>query len=271
MNNIELLVPVGDFDCLKAAVQNGADAVYLGSSNFNARNSATNFDIDELEKAIDYAHLRNVQVHLTLNTLIKNNEFSDAVALAKEVYELGIDSIIVQDLGLACFLINNFPDLPIHASTQMTCHNLIGAQYLEKLGFKRIVLSRELSLSEIEYIKSNISAEVEVFVHGALCISYSGQCLYSSLIGGRSGNRGKCAQGCRLPYELLENDKTIDKGYLLSPRDLSALEILPKLLKTNIDSLKIEGRMKSPEYVATVTRIYRKYLDKIINNENYIV
>lgn len=271
MNSIELLVPVGDFDCLKAAVQNGADAVYLGSSNFNARSSATNFDIDELERAIDYAHLRNVQVHLTLNTLIKNNEFSDAVALAKEVYELGIDSIIIQDLGLACFLINNFPDLPIHASTQMTCHNLIGAKYLEKLGFKRIVLSRELSLSEIEYIKSNISSEVEVFVHGALCISYSGQCLYSSLIGGRSGNRGKCAQGCRLPYELLENNKPIDKGYLLSPRDLCALEILPELLKTNIDSLKIEGRMKSPEYVATVTRIYRKYLDKIINNENYIV
>lgn len=271
MNKIELLVPVGDFDCLKAAVQNGADAVYLGSSDFNARSSAANFNMDELEKAIDYAHLRNVQVHLTLNTLIKNDEFESAINLAKSAYELGIDSIIVQDLGLACFLIKNFPNLPIHASTQMTCHNLLGAKYLEKLGFKRIVLSRELSLSEIQYIKSNISAEIEVFVHGALCISYSGQCLYSSLIGGRSGNRGKCAQGCRLPYELLENDKRIDKGYLLSPRDLCSLEILPELLKTNIDSLKIEGRMKSSEYVATVTRIYRKYLDKIMNNEDYII
>lgn len=271
MNKIELLVPVGDFNCLMAAVQNGADAVYLGSSNFNARNSATNFDINELEKAIDYAHLRNVKVHLTLNTLIKNNEFNNAVSLAKKAYELGIDAIIVQDLGVACFLINNFPDLPIHASTQMTCHNLIGAKHLEKIGFKRIVLSRELSLSEIQYIKSNISAEIEVFTHGALCISYSGQCLYSSLIGGRSGNRGKCAQGCRLPYELLEDNTTIDKGYLLSPRDLCSLELLPELLSTNIDSLKIEGRMKSSEYVATVTKIYRKYIDKIVNGENYII
>ena len=153
----------------------------------------------------------------------------------------------------------------------MTCHNLVGAKYLEKLGFKRIVLSRELSIDEIEYIKLNISTEIEVFAHGALCISYSGQCLYSSLIGGRSGNRGKCAQGCRLPYELLENNNTIDKGYLLSPRDLCSLEILPELLKTNINSLKIEGRMKSPEYVATVARIYRKYLDLASNNDNYII
>lgn len=271
MNRIELLVPVGDFDCLKAAVQNGADAVYLGSSEFNARHGATNFDLEQLERAINYAHLRNVKVHLTLNTLIKDNEFEAAINLAHKVYELGIDAIIVQDLGLAMFLINNFPNLPIHASTQMTCHNLSGALYLEKLGFNRIVLSRELSIQEINDIKSNVSCEIEVFVHGALCISYSGQCLYSSLIGGRSGNRGKCAQGCRLPYELLENSNTIDKGYLLSPRDLCSLEILPDLLQTNIDSLKIEGRMKSPEYVATVTRIYRKYLDKIINNEPYVI
>ena len=269
MNIPELLLPVGNFDCLKAAVQNGADAVYLGASNFNARNSATNFDLEELEKAVDYAHLRNVKVHLTLNTLIKNEEFKDAVNLAKYAYEIGIDAIIVQDLGLACFLIENFPDLPIHASTQMTCHNLIGAKYLEKLGFNRIVLSRELTLEEIEYIKSNVNTEIEVFAHGALCVSYSGQCLYSSLIGGRSGNRGKCAQGCRLPYELLENNKTIDKGYLLSPRDLCSLELLPELIKTGVDSLKIEGRMKSPEYVATVCRIYRKYLDIAENSSDY--
>lgn len=271
MNKVELLVPVGDFDCLKAAVQNGADAVYLGSSEFNARSSATNFDLKELERAINYAHLRNIKVHLTLNTLIKNNEFETAVFLANKAYELGIDAIIVQDLGLANFLINNFPTLPIHASTQMTCHNLDSALYLEKAGFKRIVLARELSMQEIEHIKSNVSCEIEVFVHGALCISYSGQCLYSSLIGGRSGNRGKCAQGCRLPYELLENSNTIDKGYLLSPKDICSLEILPKLLNTNINSLKIEGRMKSPEYVATATRIYRKYLNKIYNNETYMV
>lgn len=270
-NKIELLIPVGDFECLKAAVQNGADAVYLGVNEFNARYSAENFTLDNLEEIIDYAHLRNVQVHLTLNILIKNNEFQKAINIAKVVYEAGIDAIIVQDLGLALYLINNFPNLPIHASTQMTCHNLLGAKYLEQLGFKRIVLSRELSIPEIEYIKSNVKCEIEVFGHGALCISYSGQCLYSSLIGGRSGNRGKCAQGCRLPYELLEDTNIIDKGYLLSPRDLSSLELLPELLNTNIDSLKIEGRMKSPEYVATVTRIYRKYINKIINNQDYII
>ena len=271
MKKIELLVPVGNFDCLKAAVQNGADAVYLGASVFSARSSATNFSLSELEEAIDYAHLRNVQVHLALNTLIKNDEFEAAVSLAKSAYEFGIDAIIVQDLGLACYLIKNFPNLPVHASTQMTCHNLVGAKYLEKLGFKRIVLSRELSLSEIDYIKSNVSCEIEVFGHGALCISYSGQCLYSSLIGGRSGNRGKCAQGCRLPYELLENDTTIDKGYLLSPKDLCSLTTLPELLDTNIDSLKIEGRMKSAEYVAIVTKTYRKYIDMYYSEDNYFV
>jgi len=224
-----------------------------------------------LEKAIDYAHLRNVKVFLTLNTLIKNEEFNDALELATKAYNLGVDSIIVQDIGLANFLIKNIPNLPIHASTQMTCHNLSSAKVLEKNGFKRIVVSRELSLNEIEYISSNTSCEIEVFTHGALCISYSGQCLYSSLIGGRSGNRGRCAQGCRLPYTLLENDASIDTGYLLSPRDLCSLSFLPELIKTGITSLKIEGRMKSPEYVATVTRIYRKYIDKIYNSETYII
>jgi len=271
LKKVELLSPVGDFECLKAAVQNGANAVYLGSSDFNARYSAKNFSIEELEQAIDYAHLRNIKVFLTLNTLIKNDEFESALELANKAYELGIDGIIVQDLGLANFLIKNIPDLPMHASTQMTCHNLSGAKILEKAGFKRIVLSRELSLSEIEHITSNTSCEVEVFTHGALCISYSGQCLYSSLIGGRSGNRGKCAQGCRLPYTLIENDYEIDKGYLLSPRDLCSLELLPELINTGITSLKIEGRMKNPEYVATVTRIYRKYIDKIYNEETYII
>lgn len=271
MKKIELLSPVGDFDCLKAAVQNGADAVYLGATNFNARNSANNFNLEDLNKAIDYSHLRNVKVFLTLNTLINNIEFNDALDIAKTSYECGIDGIIVQDIGLASYLLKNIPELPVHASTQMTCNNLSGAKYLEKLGFKRIVLARELSLSEIAHIKSNISCEVEVFGHGALCISYSGQCLYSSLIGGRSGNRGKCAQGCRLPYTLIENNQNIDKGYLLSTRDLCSLELLPELVKANVDSLKIEGRLKTPEYVGTVTRIYKKYIDKIYNNENYII
>lgn len=194
MKKIELLSPVGDFECLKAAVQNGADSVYFGASNFNARASATNFDLTNLKTAISYAKLRGVNTHLTLNTLIKDNEFEEAILLAKKAYEFGIDAIIVQDLGLARYLIKHFPCLPIHASTQMTIHNLEGAKKCEKLGFKRVVLSRELSLEEIEYICKNTDVEIETFIHGALCISYSGQCLFSSMLGGRSGNRGKCAR-----------------------------------------------------------------------------
>ena len=265
---IELLSPVGDFECLKAAVQNGADAIYFGAGSFNARAFATNFDDEALEKAITYAKLRGVKTNLTLNTLIKNDEMQNAIELAKKAYEFGIDAIIVQDLGLARYLIKNFPGLAIHGSTQMSVHNLEGVLALQKMGFSRVVLSRELSLEEIEYICKNSNIEIEVFVHGALCISYSGQCLFSSMVGGRSGNRGKCAQPCRLPYELLENDKTIDKGYLLSPRDLCGLEYLPKLVKAGVSCLKIEGRMKTPEYVATVTRIYRKYLDLALQNQS---
>ena len=274
---IELLSPVGDFECLKAAVQNGADAVYFGANLFSARAFASNFDNDNLKQVIHYAKLRGVKTHLTLNTLIKQGEFQDAFNLAKTAYEYGIDAIIVQDLGLADVLIKSFPDLEIHGSTQMTIHNLEGVKKLEKLGFKRAVLAREMSLDEIEYICKNSNIAIEVFAHGALCISYSGQCLMSSLIGGRSGNRGKCAQPCRLPYELLdENEKIIDKGYLLSTRDLCGLETLPQLIKSGVASLKIEGRMKTPDYVATVTRIYRKYIDlaeKYISGEvsEYII
>ena len=265
---IELLSPVGDFECLKAAVQNGADAVYFGANSFSARSFATNFDDNTLELAINYAKIRGVRTNLTLNTLIKNNELSDAFELAKKAYKFGIDAIIVQDLGLAKLLIDNFPDLHLHASTQMSVHNLEGVKKLESLGFKRVVLSRELPISEIEYICKNTNVEIECFVHGALCISYSGQCLFSSSIGGRSGNRGSCAQPCRLPYTLLENkEKEIDSGYLLSPRDLCGLEYLPQLIKAGVTSFKIEGRMKKPEYVATVTRIYRKYIDTVINGK----
>lgn len=289
MKKIELLSPVGDFECLKAAVQNGANSVYFGAANFNARASAANFDLTNLKEAIAYAKLRGVNTHLTLNTLIKDTEFEDAVLLAKKAYEFGIDAIIVQDLGLARFLIKNFPDLPIHASTQMTVHNLEGALEAQKLGFKRVVLSRELSLEEIQYICSNTNVEIETFIHGALCISYSGQCLFSSMIGGRSGNRGKCAGPCRLPYELsgtlpsssqnqtskTNNSKsevsTISKGYLLSTKDLCGLEFLPKLIDAGVMCFKIEGRMKTPEYVATVTRIYRKYIDLALSNKPYII
>ena len=266
---IELLSPVGDFDCLKAAVQNGADAVYFGANSFSARAFASNFDDNTLEQAINYAKVRGVKTNLTLNTLIKNDEMYNAIALAKKAYEFGIDAIIVQDLGLAKYLIKNFPGLPVHASTQMSVHNLDGVIALQKMGFSRVVLSRELSLKEIEYICKNSDVEIEVFIHGALCISYSGQCLFSSMVGGRSGNRGKCAQPCRLPYDLLENDKIIDKGYLLSPRDLCGLEFLPQLIKSGVNCLKIEGRMKTPEYVATVTRIYRKYIDLAEKNISF--
>lgn len=283
MKKIELLSPVGDFECLKAAVQNGADSVYFGAANFNARASATNFDLTNLKEAISYAKLRGVNTHLTLNTLIKDTEFEDAVLLAKKAYEFGIDAIIVQDLGLARFLIKNFPDLPIHASTQMTIHNLEGALEAQKLGFKRVVLSRELSLEEIQYICANTNIEIETFIHGALCISYSGQCLFSSMIGARSGNRGKCAGPCRLPYELLGTCETkgtdeakrnvpiASKGYLLSTKDLCGLEFLPKLIDAGVMCFKIEGRMKTPEYVATVTRIYRKYIDLALSDKPYII
>lgn len=270
-NEVELLSPVGDFECLKAAVQNGANSVYFGGNLFNARASASNFDYDGLEKAINYCALRNVKTHLTLNTLIKDSEFEDAVLLAKKAYELGIDALIVQDVGLAQFLMKLFPDLPIHASTQMTIHNLEGVQELEKLGYSRAVLSRELSIQEIEYICANSNIEIETFIHGALCISYSGQCFFSSMVGGRSGNRGRCAQPCRLPYELIEKEKIIDKGYLLSPRDLCALDFIPSLIEAGVKCFKIEGRLKSPEYVATVTRIYRKYIDLYESGKEYKV
>ena len=187
---IELLSPVGDFECLKAAVQNGANAVYFGSNLFSARAFAQNFQKQELEQAINYAKIRGVKTHLTLNTLIKDEEFESAFNVAKTAYEFGIDAIIAQDLGLAISLIKSFPDLEIHASTQMTTSNLEGVKSLEKLGFKRVVLSRECSLSEIEHICKNTNVDIEVFAHGALCISYSGQCLFSRMVGGRSGNRG---------------------------------------------------------------------------------
>ncbi len=262
---IELLAPCGTHDAFLAAIENGANAVYLGGKLFNARANASNFDLDELKEMVTYAHLRGVKIHVTLNTLLFNDELPQALDFAYDLYNIGIDAVIVQDLGLAKALREHIPHLNLHASTQMTIHNLEGVQELQKLGFTRVVLARELSFEEINDICENTDMEIEIFVHGALCISYSGQCLMSSMIGDRSGNRGKCAQPCRLPYTLLKNDEEMGKGYLLSPKDLSMLELLPKL--PNVASLKIEGRMKSPEYVATTVKTYRKYLDKLIANE----
>lgn len=269
MERPELLAPCGDLECLKAAVQNGADSVYLGTSGFNARARAKNFDDETLSKAIKYAKLRNVKVHVTLNILIKDNEFEDAVKLAIKVYNLGADAIIIQDLGLLEYLLKNYPEIPVHASTQMTTHNLAGVKQLEKIGVSRVVLSRELSINEIENICRNTNVEIETFIHGALCICYSGQCLFSSIIGGRSGNRGLCAQPCRLPYTLIdEENKVLDKGHLLSPRDLIGIKYLPRLIRAGVKCFKIEGRLKSPEYVGIITKFYRKYIDIVLDNPN---
>jgi putative protease len=271
MKNIELLSPAGNFESLKAAVQSGADAVYFGADKLNARINSTNFNNEELAEAIKYAKLRNVKTHLTLNILIQNDEFKQAIELVEYVYKMGIDAVIVQDLGLAKKIIEMFPGLEVHASTQMTTYNIEGVNELEKIGFNRVVLARELSIEEIKKICKNSNIDIEIFVHGALCICYSGQCLMSSIIGERSGNRGKCAGACRLPYTLLKNNNKVDNGYLLSSKDVCTLDILPEIINSGVKSLKIEGRMKSPEYVAIVTSIYRKYIDLANSNKPYIV
>lgn len=264
--NIELLAPAGSYDAFIAAVENGANAVYLGGKLFNARANASNFDLDELKKIIEYAHLRNVKIHITMNTLLDDTEISDALSFAYDIYEIGVDAVIVQDIGLARILHKKIPNLALHASTQLSTHNLEGVNELTKIGFSRVVLARELSFEESKFICDNSQTEIEIFTHGALCVSYSGQCLMSSMIGDRSGNRGKCAQPCRLPYTLLKNDEELKKGYLLSPKDLSIIDTLKDI--PNVVSLKIEGRMKSPEYVATVVSTYKKYIDKILSDKD---
>lgn len=265
-NRVELLAPAGSWDALVAAIENGADAVYLGGKGFNARQAAANFDEDALHRALDYAHVHSGRIYLTLNTIVGDAEMEEALLLAGQAYAAGVDGIIVQDLGLASLLARIFPKLPLHASTQMTVYSADGIKRLESLQFRRVVLARELPLPEIRSIAQASALEVEVFVHGALCISYSGQCLMSSMIGGRSGNRGKCAQPCRMKYQLVGARDC--SGYLLSPKDLCGLEFLPELVAAGVAALKIEGRMKSPEYVAIVVSIYRKYLDRVLAGEN---
>ncbi len=259
---LELLAPAGSFESLMAAISNGADAIYLGGGKHNARVNATNFSEEELKDALDYAHERGKKVYITLNTLIKNHELYDGLKFAEFIYKEGADAVIVQDMGLVKLLREYIPDLSIHASTQMTLSNSESIKVIEAVGINRVVLPRELTLEEIKTISEKTSVRLEVFVHGALCVCYSGQCLMSSFIGGRSGNRGLCAQPCRLPWSLSQDGKGYGKSsYLISPRDLMAIELLPQLKNAGISSLKLEGRMKSPEYVAIVTSIYRKYLD----------
>ena len=269
MNDIELLAPAGSIESLYAAVINGADAVYLGGSKFSARAYASNFDNEKMEEAVDYAHSYGVRIYVTINTLMKENEIYEAVEYAKFLYKIGVDAILVQDTGLFKMLKESIEDVELHASTQLTVHNGEGAKFFKDAGFHRIVLSRELSLKEIEYISKELNIETEIFVHGALCVSYSGQCLMSSMIGGRSGNRGRCAQACRLPYTLEgQKSKEIHKGYLLSPKDISGYDIIKDLLKTGTSSLKIEGRMKRPEYVAGVVSEYRNAIDSLKKNKS---
>ena len=269
----ELLSPAGSMESLLAAVNNGCDAVYLGGKNFSARQYAGNFSLEELNKACDYCHLRNVKLYVTVNTVYKENEMDALMRFVGQLYEMGVDALIIQDIGAAARIRQTFPDFPLHASTQLAANSLEDVLFLEEMGFQKIVLSRELNIEEIEHIASHTKAEIETFVHGALCVCYSGQCIMSSMLGGRSGNRGRCAQTCRLPYTLLdENKKEVQEGYLLSPKDMQALTILPQLIKAGIASFKIEGRMKSPEYVAGVTGIYRKYMDRYFeNSQEYAV
>lgn len=274
LNNIELLAPVGSFEALKAAVKNGADAVYLGGKLFNARQYASNFDYDELKEAVKYAHLHKVKVFVTLNILLNNKEIEEVIDYINYLYDIDVDAVIVQDLGLVKILRSIFPNFEIHASTQMTINNYMGVRFLEDLGFNRVVLSREVSKNEISEIKNKTEIELEGFIHGALCVSYSGQCLMSSIIGGRSGNRGRCAQTCRMPYTAVNiNDRSminqkLSNKYLLSPKDLNTIDDLKKIIDAGISSLKIEGRMKRAEYVAIIVENYRKKLNQLFGETN---
>lgn len=263
---IELLAPAGSFEIFKAVIAAGADAVYVGGNAFGARAYANNFSEEELLEAIDYAHLHHRKLYLTVNTLFKENELKEQLySYLLPYYKQGLDAVIVQDIGAFGFIKEHFPGLEIHTSTQMTVANRYGAEMMKKLGASRVVTAREMSFAEIEDISQNVDVEIESFVHGALCYCFSGQCLLSSVIGGRSGNRGRCAQPCRLPYEAYDADKKFignaKQPYVLSPKDLCTIKMIPQLVKAGIYSFKIEGRMKQAEYAAGVVSIYRKYID----------
>ena len=280
----ELLAPAGDWECVKAAVENGADAVYFGLDKFNARMRAHNFTEADLPALMEFLHRRGVRGYVTFNTLVFQNELADAENYLRAIIAAGVDAAIVQDVGICRLIRRLSPDFPIHGSTQMTITSAVGVNFARDLGCNLVVLARECSIAEIEKIHAGSQAAVtaqaaganspnfplEVFVHGALCVAYSGQCLTSESLGGRSANRGECAQACRMPYELISDGKTVplgDKKYLLSPQDLAGLEVLPELVAAGVASLKIEGRLKAPEYVASITRVYRAALDKLASSE----
>jgi putative protease len=273
----ELLAPAGDWECAKAAVENGADAIYFGLDKFNARMRAHNFTEADLPKLMEFLHGRGVKGYVTFTTLIFANEMAEAEQCLRAIIAAGIDAAIVQDVGVCRLIRRLSPDFPIHASTQMTITSACGVEFARELGCHLVVLARECSLKEIERIQTAMTSDsqpstidhqlpLEVFVHGALCVAYSGQCLTSEALGGRSANRGECAQACRMPYELISDGKLVplgDRRYLLSPQDLAGLNMLPELIRAGVASLKIEGRLKSPEYVANITRIYRQALDDL--------
>ena len=270
----ELLAPAGDWDCAKAAVENGADAIYFGLEKFNARMRAHNFTESDLPRLMEFLHRRGVKGYVTFNTLVFENELADAEKYLRAIISAGVDAAIVQDVGICKLIRELSPDFPIHASTQMTVTSAGGVEFARELGCNLVVLARECSIAEIEIINAvgrdsvepKSQLPLEVFVHGALCVAYSGQCLTSESLGGRSANRGECAQACRMPYDLISDGKQVplgDKRYLLSPQDLAGLEVLPELIGTGVASLKIEGRLKSPEYVANITKVYRVALDKL--------
>ena len=267
----ELLSPAGSMESLKAGIQNGADAIYLGGSSFGARAAATNFDNDELIEAVKYAKLRDVNIFVTVNTSIKETEIEDLIFYTDFLYKIGVDAIILSDIGIAEVLRKRYPNMELHASTQISAHSLNDVLELKQVGFDRVVIARELGIEEIKEICDNVDIDIEVFIHGAICVSYSGQCLMSSMLGDRSGNRGRCAQPCRQSYKLINKTTgkiiNVNGNYLLSPKDLCSIENIEKILDTGVKSLKIEGRMKRPEYVAVVTSRYRKAIDNYINNK----
>lgn len=273
MNKVELLAPAGDFSCLKAAIEAGCDAVYIGGKLFGARAFSSNFTDDEIIKAINYAHLFGVKVYVTTNTLIYDKEVERFLEYILFLHKNNVDAVIIQDLGMLDLVRQTFPNLEVHASTQMHIHNLDGASFMEKLGVKRVVLARETSISKIKEIKEKTNIDIEIFIHGALCVSYSGQCLMSSLIGNRSGNRGTCAGSCRQSYSIVDENNNIilNNKYPLSMKDLCSLEILKTLLDIGVTSLKIEGRMKSSSYVYTVVKLYRLAIDSYYKNNNIYI
>ncbi len=264
--SMKILSPAGDFESLKMAIYNGADEVYLGVREFNARNNIVGFSLAELKDAVSFAHIYDVKVHLTVNILFSDDELQHALDLIVDAYNLGVDAFIIQDLGLASIVHEHYPEIEMHASTQMGIHNLEGVRVAERLGFKRVVLARETPLDEISRIRENSDIEIEYFVQGALCVSFSGNCYFSSYEHSASGNRGKCKQLCRLPYTLLKDDREVKSGYLLSAKDFNMLDRLPDLESAGVTAIKIEGRARRPYYVAEATRTYAK----AIKNESYM-